>query len=63
MDTYINLFPHLISQFQKNLDAEGKKVSTIQTVQELRKSFTAGKPFGFDVIIEPKSDEGNQIDD
>lgn len=55
MDTYINLFSHLISQFQENLDAEDKKVSTIQTVQELKKSFRAGKEFGFDVIIEPKN--------
>ncbi|XP_058730071.1 uncharacterized protein LOC131602084 [Vicia villosa] len=47
---------------KENLDAEDKKVRTIQTVQELRKSFTAGKQFGFDVIIEPKNNEGNQID-
>ncbi|CAL5211611.1 unnamed protein product [Lathyrus oleraceus] len=40
---------------KENLDAEDKKVSTIQTVQELKKSFRAGKEFGFDVIIEPKN--------
>ncbi|AES89035.2 putative trigger factor [Medicago truncatula] len=43
---------------KENLDAKDKKVSTIQTIQELKKSFTAGKEFGFNVLIEPKNSEG-----
>jgi hypothetical protein len=40
------------------LDAKDKKVSTVQTEQELKKSFKAGKRFSFNVLIEPNDSEG-----
>ncbi|XP_057456332.1 uncharacterized protein LOC130747410 [Lotus japonicus] len=42
---------------KENLDVKGKKVSTTQTAEELKKSFTPGKEFGFNVIIEPENSE------
>ncbi|WJX51589.1 hypothetical protein P8452_37770 [Trifolium repens] len=43
---------------KENLDAKDKKVSTVQTEQELKKSFKAGKRFSFNVLIEPNDSEG-----
>ncbi|CAJ2679125.1 unnamed protein product [Trifolium pratense] len=43
---------------RENLDAKDKKVSTVQTEQELKKSFRAGKKFSFNVIFEPNDSEG-----
>ncbi|KAK2381996.1 bacterial trigger factor [Trifolium repens] len=43
---------------KENLDAKDKKVSTVQTEQELKKSFKAGKRFSFNVMIEPNDSEG-----
>ncbi|XP_057723176.1 uncharacterized protein LOC130940727 [Arachis stenosperma] len=42
---------------KENLDVKDRKISTIQTAEELKQSFKPGKEFGFNVIIEPKSSE------
>lgn len=51
----INLFPHFMTQYQENLDVKDRKISTTQTAEELKKSFTPGSEFGFNVIIEPEN--------
>ncbi|MED6199840.1 hypothetical protein PIB30_079638 [Stylosanthes scabra] len=45
---------------KENLDAENTKISTIQTAEELRRSFKPGKAFGFNVIVEPNSSQDSQ---
>jgi len=51
----VNLFPHLMTQYQENMDEKEWKISTTQTAEQLKKSFTPGNDFGFNVIIEPES--------
>ena len=46
-----------MTQYQENLDVKGRKINTIQTAEELKKSFTPGKKYGFNVIIEPENSE------
>ena len=53
----INLFPHLMTPIQENLDVKDRKISTTQTAEELKRSFRPGKEFGFNVIIEPESSQ------
>ncbi|MED6159006.1 hypothetical protein PIB30_038315 [Stylosanthes scabra] len=45
---------------KENLDAENTKISTIQTAEELKRSFKPGKEFGFNVIVEPNSSQDSQ---
>ncbi|KAK7312385.1 hypothetical protein VNO77_36194 [Canavalia gladiata] len=40
---------------KENLDVKDRKISTTQTAEELKKSFTPGNEFGFNVIIEPEN--------
>ncbi|RDY12670.1 hypothetical protein CR513_02483, partial [Mucuna pruriens] len=40
---------------QENLDVKDRKISTTQTADQLKKSFTPGNEFGFNVIIEPEN--------
>ncbi|XP_028780119.1 uncharacterized protein LOC114736452 [Neltuma alba] len=40
---------------KENLDVKHQNVRTIETADELKKSFTPGNEFGFSVIIEPQS--------
>lgn len=42
---------------KENLDVKDQKVSTIQTAEELKKSFKPGNEFGFNVIIEPQNSQ------
>ncbi|XP_027355730.1 uncharacterized protein LOC113865410 isoform X1 [Abrus precatorius] len=39
----------------ENLDVKERKISTTQTAEELKKLFTPGNEFGFNVIIEPEN--------
>ncbi|XP_020217085.1 uncharacterized protein LOC109800673 isoform X2 [Cajanus cajan] len=39
---------------KENLDVKDRKISTTQTAEQLKKSFTPGNEFGFNVIIEPE---------
>ncbi|KAL2328892.1 hypothetical protein Fmac_022319 [Flemingia macrophylla] len=40
---------------KENLDVKDRKISTTQTAEQLKKSFTPGNEFGFNVIIEPEN--------
>ncbi|XP_004507365.1 uncharacterized protein [Cicer arietinum] len=40
---------------KENLDVKDRKVNTVQTVGELKQSFTPGKEFVFNVLIEPEN--------
>ncbi|ESW03906.1 hypothetical protein PHAVU_011G051000 [Phaseolus vulgaris] len=40
---------------KENMDEKEWKISTTQTAEQLKKSFTPGNDFGFNVIIEPEN--------
>jgi len=51
----MNLFSHLIIQYQENIDEKDWKISTTQTTEQLKKSFTPRNDFSFNVILEPEN--------
>ncbi|RYR49390.1 hypothetical protein Ahy_A07g035872 isoform C [Arachis hypogaea] len=57
MADYVEKASDILPLYNENLDVKDRKISTIQTAEELKQSFKPGKEFGFNVIIEPKSSE------
>ncbi|WVZ02702.1 hypothetical protein V8G54_023508 [Vigna mungo] len=51
----MNLFSHLMIQYQENMDEKNWKINTTQSAEQLKKSFTPGNDFGFNVILEPEN--------